>query len=155
MDEREDPGDGEKLEERVEALTEELVDAIIDLEEYAQRGERPPLARGYRFKVNGLSFVWDKPIILGREVLEKAGLLPPANYTLRLKLTGEAPRRIELDELVDLRRSGSRSFVRSARSNRKAKIRAGASRRSSTRTVSSSKAMAFAGRPLSTVRPGS
>ena len=35
---------------------EAVLDDIIDLEEYARRGEQPPLARGYRLKVNGEPF---------------------------------------------------------------------------------------------------
>ena len=32
---------------------EEVLDEIVDLEEYAKRGERPPLSKGYRIRVNG------------------------------------------------------------------------------------------------------
>ena len=32
---------------------ETILDDIIDLEEYAKLGKRPPLAKGYRLKING------------------------------------------------------------------------------------------------------
>jgi hypothetical protein len=90
---------------------EELVlDDIVDLEEYAKRGEKPPLAKGYRIRINGEAYVVQDPVITGREVLTLAGLVPPENYTLRLKQAGEKPRKIELDEKVDLRHLGVEKF---------------------------------------------
>lgn len=90
---------------------EELVlDDIVDLEEYAKRGERPPVAKGYRIRINGEAYVVYDPIITGREVLTLAGLRPPENYTLRLKQAGEKPRKIELDEKVNLRHPGVEKF---------------------------------------------
>ena len=95
---REDPG------------VEEVLDEIVDLEEYAKRGERPPLSKGYRIRVNGEAFVVHDPTPTGREILTLAGLLPAKDYTLREKLAGERPRKIELDEKVDLRRPGIEKF---------------------------------------------
>lgn len=89
---------------------ETIVDDIIDLEEYAKLGKRPPLAKGYRLKVNGDSYVVHDPTPTGREVLTLAGLLPVKDYTLRVKLAGERPRKVGLDEKVDLRRPGVEKF---------------------------------------------
>lgn len=90
---------------------EELVlDDVIDLEEYARLGKQPPLARGYRFKINGDPFVVRNPIITGREVLTLAGLIPAENYTLRLTIVGQRPHKVGLDEKVDLRRPGIEKF---------------------------------------------
>ncbi len=89
---------------------ETIVDDIVDLEEYAKLGKRPPLAKGYRLKVNGESFVVHDPTPTGREVLTLAGLLPAKDYTLRVKLAGERPRKVGLDEKVDLRRPGVEKF---------------------------------------------
>jgi len=89
---------------------EELIDEIIDLEEYAKDGKKPPHARAYRFKVNETICVSEKSKIKGREILEKAGLTPPNNYTLRQKMSGGVPKRIELDEVVDLREPGIEKF---------------------------------------------
>lgn len=87
-----------------------VLDEIIDLEEYAKLGKRPPLAKGYRFKVNSESYVVHDPTPTGREVLTIAGLLPAKDHTLRIKLAGERPRKVELDEKVDLRRPGVEKF---------------------------------------------
>ncbi|WP_187772327.1 multiubiquitin domain-containing protein [Agrobacterium sp. B1(2019)] len=95
---------------RVEELQEEVLDEIVELEAYAKEGKRPPLARGYRFKINDKPYVWKKPPIAGREVLVLAGLTPPENYTLRVKLSGHKPRKIALDEEIDLRHPGTEKF---------------------------------------------
>jgi len=95
---------------RIEDLLEDILDEIIELEAYAKDGKRPPLAKGYRFKINDKSFVWDKPHITGREVLVLAGLTPPENYTLRVKLAGHKPQKVGLDEKVDLRHPGTEKF---------------------------------------------
>jgi hypothetical protein len=89
---------------------EEVLEEIVDLEDYAKRGERPPLSKGYRIRVNGEAFVLHDPTPTGREILTLAGLLPAEDYTLREKLAGERPRRIELDRKVDLRRPGVEKF---------------------------------------------
>jgi len=97
--------------EKEHAPKEERVEDIeVDLEEYARDGKKPPLARSYRFKVNETLCIWQKPTILGREILEQAGLTPPEQYSLREKVKGETPRRIELDEKVNLRKPGIEKF---------------------------------------------
>lgn len=94
----------------VEAGIETILDDVIDLEEYAQRGERPPLAKGYRLKINNEPYVIQESEVTGREVLTLGGLLPAENYTLRVKLAGQRPQKVSLDEMVDLRRPGIEKF---------------------------------------------
>lgn len=89
---------------------EEVLDQIVDLEEYARLGKQPPLSLGYRIRVNGEPFVVHQPLPTGREILTLAGLLPVENYTLRVKIAGERPRKVELDEHVDLRHPGVEKF---------------------------------------------
>ena len=89
---------------------EAILDDIIDLEEYAKLGKRPPLAKGYRFRVNADSYVLHDPMPTGLEVLTLAGLLPAKDYTLRVKFAGERPRKVRLDEKIDLRRPGVEKF---------------------------------------------
>ena len=89
---------------------EAILDEIIDLEEYAKLGKRPPLAKGYRFRVNADSYVVHDPTPTGLELLTLAGLLPAKDYTLRVKFDGERPRKVGLDEKVDLRRVGVEKF---------------------------------------------
>jgi hypothetical protein len=89
---------------------EEVLDEIIDLEEYAKLGKRPPLSKGYRILVNGDPFVVNEPNPTGRAILTLAGLLPAENYTLRVKFAGEKPQKVGLNEHVDLRRPGVEKF---------------------------------------------
>jgi hypothetical protein len=89
---------------------EEVLDGVVDLEEYAKLGKRPPLSKGYRIRVNGEAFVVNEPMPTGRAVLTLAGLLPVEEYTLRVKLAGEKPHKVGLDEKVDLRRPGVEKF---------------------------------------------
>ena len=88
----------------------EILDEVVDLEEYAKAGKQPPLAKGYKFRVNGEAFVVQQPVVTGREVLTIAGLVPAEDYTLRLKMVGGKPEKIGLDQEVDLRRKGVEKF---------------------------------------------
>ncbi len=89
---------------------EAVLDDIIDLEEFAKLGKKPPLAKGYRLKINGEPYVVHDPTATGRAILTLAGLLPAENYTLRVKLAGERPRKVGLDEKVDIRHPGVEKF---------------------------------------------
>jgi hypothetical protein len=89
---------------------EELVEEVIDLEECAKANRKPPRAKLYRFKVNETVCTWPHETILGRQILEQAGLKPPEDYTLREKMAGGPPRLIKLDETVDLRKHGVEKF---------------------------------------------
>lgn len=93
-----------------QAVQEEVLDEIVDLEQYARDGKRPPLSRGYRILINGKPYVVHTPLPTGREILGLAELLPPENYTLRVKIRGERPRKVELDETVDIRQPGVEKF---------------------------------------------
>ena len=92
------------------AVREEILDEIADLEEYARAGKAPPRCRGYRVRINGKPIVFHEPKPTGREVLMEAGLVPPENYTLRVKLAGHKPQPVGLDERVDLRHPGVEKF---------------------------------------------
>jgi hypothetical protein len=100
----------DQAEYEANAIREEILDEIADLEEYARRGERPPHCRGYRIRINGERYEIMKSDPTGREILHLAGLVPPNNYTLRVKIGGEPPKKIGLDEKVDLRRPGVEKF---------------------------------------------
>jgi hypothetical protein len=92
------------------SLHEEIREEIADLEDYAARGVRPPHCRGYRIRVNNKHFVVHKGVVLGREVLELAGLVPPERYFLEVRIRGEKPRAVGLDTQVDLTAPGVERF---------------------------------------------
>lgn len=98
------------VDDLVDAIREQVLDEIADLEEYARQGKAPPHCRGYRIKVNGDPFVVNERFITGREVLELAGLVPPTDYTLRVKVAGQRLQKVDLDEKVDLRKAGIEKF---------------------------------------------
>jgi hypothetical protein len=100
----------ENVDAKETAGEEVVLEEVIDLEEYARAGKQPPLSRGYRIRVNGEPFVVSIPDPTGREILTLAGLLPAENYTLRVKYAGEKPRKVELDEKVNLCRPGVEKF---------------------------------------------
>lgn len=89
----------------------EMHDEIADVEEYAARGERPPLCRGYRIRVNDKPFVIHHAVVSGRDVLELAELAPPERYVLLLRVRGEEPRVIGIDTQVDLTAPGVERFA--------------------------------------------
>jgi hypothetical protein len=69
----------------------------------------PARAKKYRFKPNETVCTWPHEIIVGRQILKRAGLTPPENDTLREKMAGGAPRPIKFDEL-NLRKHGVEKF---------------------------------------------
>ena len=92
------------------ASKKEVLDVIADLEEYARKGERPPLCKGYRIRVNRKTLVVHKPNPTGREILSEAGFCPPEDNTLRMKIHGGRPKKIALNEPVDLTARGVEKF---------------------------------------------
>ena len=72
--------------------------------------DKGPNHKGYRTKVNGKNVVFDEPSPTGREILTKAELTPPEDYTLRVKIAGEKLRKVELNEKVDLTHPGVEKF---------------------------------------------
>ena len=92
------------------AVTEEILDEIADLEEYARDGRRPPRCRGYRIRVNGDKFVVHEPEPTGLHIMQVAGIAPPEQFGLYQKVRGQQFERIPLDEQVDLTQPGVEKF---------------------------------------------
>ncbi len=69
-----------------------------------------PNHKGYKVKVNGNQIIFAESSPTGREVLTRAELTPPEDYTLRVKVAGEKLRKVELDEKVDLTSPGVEKF---------------------------------------------
>lgn len=92
------------------AEPEEILDEIVDLEEYATQGKHAPRARGYRIRVNRKHIEIFEPYPTRETILEKAGLTPVNKWTLRLKLHGGGSRLIQPGERVDLTEPGIEKF---------------------------------------------
>jgi len=86
------------------------IEEIVDLEDYAAHGNRPPRCRGYRIRVNHDRFVVHAAEVTGREVLELAGLTPAERYCLVVRVRGVKPREVRLDDVVDLTHPGTERF---------------------------------------------
>ena len=67
-----------------ELKTRKYQDEIADLEEYAHKDEQPPLCKGYRnpCEPQNLVVIYD-PYPTGREILTKAGFVPPKESYLK------------------------------------------------------------------------
>jgi hypothetical protein len=101
---------GEPLEDLVEDL-EQVIEELVDIEEYARAGRPVPRARRYRYRVNKQHLVTECPELIGRQILGNAGLVPVEQYRLRLKERYGPPVEIGLDQVVDLRKPGVERFV--------------------------------------------
>jgi hypothetical protein len=100
----------EIVENIVEDL-EQVIEDLVDIEEYTREGRPVPRARRYRYRVNKQHLVTERPELTGREILESAGLVPVEQYRLRLKERHGPPVEIGLDQVVDLRKPGVERFV--------------------------------------------
>lgn len=85
---------------------------ILDLEVLATSGRRPPAHHRYfKVKVDLEYFTFDDPRPTGRQILVKAGKIPPERFILRQRNFGHQTREIGLDEHVDLAAPGVERFV--------------------------------------------
>ena len=90
---------------------EEVLEELVDLEECANNGRRPPKAKRYRIRIDGEKYVVSVPSMTGRELLELAGKQPPDKFMVVEKVCGQKPRRIGLDERVDFTKHGVEKFL--------------------------------------------
>jgi len=82
-----------------------------DLEAAAKAGVAPRRAKRYRFRVDRVHFVVEKPKITGREILLTAGKAPPERFLLTQKFAGGRAERVSQDEVVDLSKPGVERFM--------------------------------------------
>ena len=86
-------------------------DDVVDLEQYAREGHRPPCALRYRIRIDRQYYVVAAPSLTGRELLQLAGKTPPEQYMLSQKLHGGQTKRIALDARVDFTTPGVERFM--------------------------------------------
>jgi hypothetical protein len=98
------------LEQVIEEI-EEVLEELVDLEEYASKGDKPPKAKRYRIRIDGQKYIVNVPSMTGRQLLELAGKTPPEKFMIVEKVRGEKPRRIGLDEEVDFTKRGVEKFL--------------------------------------------
>lgn len=107
---------GREERDREDEVMEVIVIELVDIEEYAKRGESPPHAHQYKFRVDDQYYTTPKAELTGREILAFAEKTPEA-YQLRERLRGGRVMAIALDEIVDLRGHGVERFMTIPREN--------------------------------------
>lgn len=75
------------------------------------RPAQPAKPRFYKVLIEKTQYDVHEPTPTGRELLTIAGKQPPDQFAIYLKLPGQQPKRIGLDETVDLREPGVERFV--------------------------------------------
>jgi len=80
---------------------EEVLNEVVDLEEYAKSNRKPPRARQYRIRIDKKHYVVDVPEMTGRQLLELAGKRPPEQYKIHQKLRGGQAKPIGLNDTAD------------------------------------------------------
>lgn len=89
----------------------EIQEDLIDIEEYAILGKKPPKAKKYRIKVDKEKYVVTVPSMTGREILVLAGKNPPERFQLNQKFKGGRVKVIKLDQVVDFTEPGVEKFM--------------------------------------------
>lgn len=86
-------------------------DDIVDLEEYAKSGRKPPRAGRYRIRIDKEHYTVEAPAMTGRELLTLAGKTPVTGYMISQKMRGGEARRLGLDEKADFTTPGVERFM--------------------------------------------
>lgn len=94
----------------VEAL-EEVIEELIDIEEYVLAGKPIPRARKYRYRVNKQHFISETPELTREQILERAGLVPVNQYRLSEKRRHGPPVEIKPGQTVHLHKGEIERFI--------------------------------------------
>jgi hypothetical protein len=86
-----------------------LDDEVINLEWAAKNDKTPPKGKKYEYLVDNKPYVSEAETMTGREILTKAGKLPPEKFILRQKVKGNWIT-IPLDKVVDFTEHGVEKF---------------------------------------------
>lgn len=90
---------------------DEVVEDVVDLEEYSATGRRPPRAKRYRIRIDRERYVVEVPSMTGRELLRLAGKTPPEQWMITQKLRSGEVKKISLDETADFTTPGVERFM--------------------------------------------
>lgn len=74
-------------------------------------GEKPDRGREFKIQIDKDHFEVKTPTPTGFQLLSIAGKLPPEQFAIYLRTKGAQPKRIGLQDTVDLREAGVERFV--------------------------------------------
>jgi hypothetical protein len=103
----EEKGKNREMEDQKEFAVEE----IVDIEEFAKSGKKPPHARKYRIRIDKEKYVVEVPSMAGKELLVLAGKNPPERYMIVQRLQDGQTKRIGLDGIADFTAPGVERFM--------------------------------------------
>lgn len=86
-------------------------EGLVDIEEYAKAGRKPPQADRYRIRIDKEKYEVESSSLTGQQLLELAGKTPPENYMIHQKLKRGETKKIELDMLADFTEPGVERFM--------------------------------------------
>ena len=84
---------------------------IVNIEEHAKKGEKPPKAKRYEIRIDKEKYTVDVSSMTGRELLTLAGKTPVTSYMISQKLHGGEASEIGLDEKADFTAPGVERFM--------------------------------------------
>lgn len=102
-----------EVEKRIEALkeqVEEVLEELVDLEEYALKNCAPPKARAYRIRIDKQKYTVHTAHMTGAEILAQAGKTPQG-FGLQQKIHGGAVKTIKPTDVVDFTTPGIERFM--------------------------------------------
>jgi hypothetical protein len=94
-----------------DGTVEELIEELVDIEEYVFAGKPVPRAHRYRYRVNKQHFISETPELTREQILQRADLVPVNQYRLSEKRRHGPPREIEPGQTVHLREHGIERFI--------------------------------------------
>jgi len=89
--------------EKIIALEEEILEELIDLEEWVKAGKKPCKAKSYRIRIDKDKFIVHVHSMDGRQILGLVGKTPE-KYVLSQKFRGGRVEVIEPNQVVEFHR---------------------------------------------------
>ncbi len=89
----------------------EAHEELIDIEEYAKTGRRPPCGCRYRIRIDKTKYEVAVQSMTGRELLVLAGKNPPERFMIVQRLDCGQTKRIELNQSADFTTLGVERFM--------------------------------------------
>lgn len=91
-------------------FNEELLE--VDVEQYAKAGkQKPDTGARFKIRIDKTFYITPKRYVSGKELLELAHKNPPEIFRIDMIVHGGRPKKIELEDKVDLAEPGVERFI--------------------------------------------